>query len=246
MHRFFAEEQNISKDHILLTGGDVNHVQHVLRLSVGDCVQVSDGKKYLYECMIDACGEEEVRLSILRRVLAHTELSSKITLFQALPKGDKMEVIIQKSVELGVFEVIPVATKRCVVKLDERKAARKTDRWNAISESAAKQSGRGIIPEVRTPMAFDTALAVAQEYDHILIPYELSEGMKDTREVMSRIKPGESVAIFIGPEGGFEILEIELAKAAGARAISLGKRILRTETAGLAILSVLMMQLEDE
>lgn len=245
MHRFFAEEQNIDKHNIRLVDGDVNHIKHVLRLRVGDCIQVSDGRQYLYECMIDSIDENEVLVSILRKQQAHTELTSKITLYQALPKGDKMEVIIQKAVELGVYEVVPVATKRCVVKLDERKAARKTERWNTISESAAKQSGRGIVPEVRTPITYEDALTCASKYDHILIPYELTEGMTETKHVLSEIQAGESIAIFIGPEGGFEHFEIDLAQAAGAKSISLGRRILRTETAGLAILSVLMFQLES-
>ena len=155
-----------------------------------------------------------------------------------------MELIVQKCVELGCFEVIPVATKRCVVKLDDKKARKKIERWQQIAESAAKQAGRGVIPEVQDVMSFKEALKYAKNLDVVLIPYELAEGMKETKQIISAIKPGQSVGIFIGPEGGFEREEVETAIAEGAKAVTLGKRILRTETAGLTTLSVLMFHLE--
>ena len=173
------------------------------------------------------------------------ELSSKVYLFQGLPKADKMELIIQKAVELGVYEIVPVAAKRCVVKLDDKKAKKKIERWQQIAESAAKQAGRGVIPEVKDVLSFKEALKYAKDLDVVLIPYELAEGMKETKQLISEIKPGQSVGIFIGPEGGFERAEVEQAMEAGAKPITLGRRILRTETAGLTILSVLMFQLED-
>ena len=175
-----------------------------------------------------------------------TEFSHKVYLFQGLPKSDKMELIIQKAVELGAYEVIPVETRRCVVKLDGKKAAKKVDRWQQIAESAAKQSKRMLIPEIHEVMTYKQALEFAKQLDVKLIPYELAKGMKETREILSEIKPGQSVGIFIGPEGGFEEEEVAKALEAGAHAITLGRRILRTETAGLAILSVLMFQLENE
>ena len=174
------------------------------------------------------------------------ELPARIHLFQGLPKGDKMELIIQKAVELGAFSIIPVETKRCVVKLDVKKAAKKVVRWQQIAESAAKQSKRMLIPEIHEVMTYKQALEFAKQLDVKLIPYELAKGMKETREILSEIKPGQSVGIFIGPEGGFEEEEVAKALEAGAHAITLGRRILRTETAGLAILSVLMFQLENE
>lgn len=166
--------------------------------------------------------------------------------FRGLPKSDKMELIIQKAVELGVWEVIPVATKRAVVKLDQKKAAKKRERWSGISESAAKQAGRNVIPEIKQVMNFQEALSYAKSLDVLLIPYELAEGMQATKERIQAIQPGQSVGIFIGPEGGFEQEEVKLAMEAGAYPITLGRRILRTETAGMTMLSVLMYHLEQE
>ena len=177
---------------------------------------------------------------------AENELPSKIYLFQGLPKSDKMELIIQKAVELGAWEVIPVATKRAVVKLDQKKAAKKRERWSGISESAAKQAGRNVIPEIKQVMNFQEALSYAKSLDVLLIPYELAEGMQATKERIQAIQPGQSVGIFIGPEGGFEQEEVKLAMEAGAYPITLGRRILRTETAGMTMLSVLMYHLEQE
>ena len=156
-----------------------------------------------------------------------------------------MELIVQKAVELGAYEIIPVATKRAVVKLDEKKALKKVERWRGIAESGAKQSGRSVIPKVTNVMSYKDALTYARGLDILLIPYELAEGMKETKQVIEEIKRGQSVGIFIGPEGGFETQEVEDAIANGARAITLGKRILRTETAGLTTLSILMYHLEE-
>ena len=155
-------------------------------------------------------------------------------------------MIIQKAVELGAWEVIPVATKRAVVKLDQKKAAKKRERWSGISESAAKQAGRNVIPEIKQVMNFQEALSYAKSLDVLLIPYELAEGMQATKERIQAIQPGQSVGIFIGPEGGFEQEEVKLAMEAGAYPITLGRRILRTETAGMTMLSVLMYHLEQE
>lgn len=153
-------------------------------------------------------------------------------------------MIVQKAVELGAYEVIPVATKRSVVKLDDKKAAKKVERWNSIAESAAKQAGRGIIPKVKQVMSYPEALKYAEMLDVTLIPYELAQGMQETKAQIEAIKSGQSIGIFIGPEGGFEAAEVSAAVESGAAAITLGRRILRTETAGLAMLSVLMFVLE--
>ena len=155
-----------------------------------------------------------------------------------------MELIVQKAVELGVYKIVPVAMKRCVVRLDDKKAAKKVERWGEIARSAAKQSGRGIVPKVGGLLKFDEALMLSKELDVVMIPYELAEGMEQTKQIMESVKPGQSVGIFIGPEGGFEKEEVEQAKEAGASEITLGKRILRTETAGLTALSILMYHLE--
>ena len=181
---------------------------------------------------------------ILEKKKDESELPSKIYLFQGLPKQDKMELIVQKAVELGVYQVIPVATKRAVVKLDAKKAKKKVERWQQIAVSAAKQAGRGIIPAVGEVRTYAQALKYAEELDVVLIPYELAEGMEETKQIIAEIRPGQSVGIFIGPEGGFEKEEVEQAVKAGAEPLTLGKRILRTETAGLTMLSVLMFHLE--
>ena len=174
------------------------------------------------------------------------ELSVRLLLFQGLPKKDKMELIIQKAVELGVSEIIPVLTKRTVVKLeDKKKEQKKLERWQAIAEAAAKQSGRGVIPKVREAVKFSEAVKMAEELDESLIPYELAEGMDEARERIRSLHGKNTIGIFIGPEGGFAEEEIAVAAKAGIHPITLGKRILRTETAGLCILSVIMFELEQ-
>lgn len=246
MHHFFVTPEQVKDDKVQIIGSDVNHIKNVLRMKLGEEVQISDGNNGKYLCKICAMSAEDVRLEILEKLETDTELPSKLYLFQGLPKGDKMEWIIQKAVELGVYEVIPVATKRAVVKLDEKKAVKKVERWNGIAESGAKQSGRNSIPTVQRVMTYKEALQYAESLDVLLIPYELAEDMKQTRQVIEAIIPEQSVGIFIGPEGGFETDEVELALAQGAKAITLGKRILRTETAGLTTLSILMYHLENE
>ena len=247
MQRFFVEPHQIDETahQIHITGTDVNHISNVLRMKQGEEVWISDGGKKEYRCAIEAFSQEEVLLHIIYAQEPDYELPSRIYLFQGLPKADKMELIIQKAVELGAYEVIPVETKRCVVKLDGKKAAKKVDRWQQIAESAAKQSKRMLIPNVHQIMTFKEALRYAQSMDIRLIPYELAKGMQETKEILTAIEPGQSIGIFIGPEGGFEEKEVEAAIEEGAKPITLGRRILRTETAGLAILSVLMFQLEN-
>lgn len=248
MQRFFVEPHQIEEEahRIHITGTDVNHIKNVLRMKTGEDVWISDGGEKEYHCQIEDLEEDEVLLHILYAQEPEYELPNRIYLFQGLPKADKMELIIQKAVELGAFAVIPVETRRCVVKLDAKKASKKVTRWQQIAESAAKQSKRMLIPQVHEVMTYKQALEFASSLDIKLIPYELAKGMKETREILSGIKPGQSIGIFIGPEGGFEESEVALALEKGAHAITLGRRILRTETAGLAILSVLMFQLENE
>lgn len=244
MHHFFVTPQAVKENRICITGPDVNHMKNVLRMKMGEEVLISDGEGKDYCCTIDTLSDEEIIVQIIDDNFEGTELSCEFYLFQGLPKNDKMEMIIQKAVELGVKEVIPVATKRAVVKLDEKKADKKIQRWQAISESAAKQSRRGVIPKIQKVMGFGEALTYAQAFHMNLIPYENFKGMKETKEALSKIREGMKVGIFIGPEGGFDEREVALAIEKGAQPISLGKRILRTETAGMAILSVLMFQLE--
>ena len=238
MQRFFVEPfQVLEEEHrITLTGPDLNHMKNVLRMRISE-------KEY--HCTIEEFQEDSAVLHILYAQESQYELPSQIYLFQGLPKGDKMELIIQKAVELGAYAVVPVETRRCVVKLDAKKAQKKVARWQQISESAAKQSKRMLIPEVKNVMSWKEALAFAKGLDVVLIPYELAQGMKETREILSAIQPGQSVGIFIGPEGGFEEEEVRDAMEAGGKPVTLGKRILRTETAGMTMLSILMYTLES-
>lgn len=240
MYQFFVEPNQINENdkRVVITGTDVNHIKNVLRMKVGEELAVSngiDGREY--RCGIVSLGEDAVECDLRFIKEDAVELPVKVTLFQGLPKADKMELIIQKAVELGVTEIVPVATKRCVVKLDDKKAASKVARWQSIAEAAAKQSKRGIIPQVLPVQSFKLALKQAAEMDVRLIPYELASGMEHTRELLGSLKPGQSVAVFIGPEGGFEESEIALAGENGVESITLGKRILRTETAGMTVLA---------
>jgi 16S rRNA (uracil1498-N3)-methyltransferase len=250
MYHFFVESANVSPDlkTVTITGDDYNHIANVLRMKKGEQFSVSirddeSGKEIFYE--IDEITSDMVTGKLCFVEEAGNELPSKIYLFQGLPKVDKMELIIQKAVELGAFEIIPMATKRCIVKLDDKKAQSKIKRWQAISEAAAKQSKRAIIPEVHMPMTMKQAVEYAKEMDVKLIPYENAKGMADTKKLVEGIKPGESIAVFIGPEGGFSDEEIELCRANDIKPITLGKRILRTETAGFTIISWLMYHLEQ-
>lgn len=246
MYQFFVEPSAILGNRVTITGKDVNHIKNVLRMKIGEEIAVSngmDGKEY--RCGIEAFTEDEV-ICTLRFVKEDAlELPSKVYLFQGLPKADKMELIIQKAVELGVYQVIPVSCKRAVVKLDEKKAKSKIARWQGIAEAAAKQSKRGIIPEVKEVMTMKEAIYYSEACQVRIIPYELAEGMEKTKEIIGSLKPGEDVAIFIGPEGGFEEAEVTAAMESGIVPITLGKRILRTETAGMTVLSWIMYQLES-
>jgi 16S rRNA (uracil1498-N3)-methyltransferase len=197
-----------------------------------------------YYCELVEIAEDYVCAKILRIEENCMELPSRLYLFQGLPKSDKMELIIQKAVELGVYEVIPVATKRAVVKLDAKKAPAKVARWQAIAESAGKQSGRTKLPEVAQVMTYGQMLKEAADYDLLLLPYESAEGMDAVRSLFAQAKPGMRIGILIGPEGGFEPSEVEAAVEAGWKVLSLGRRILRTETAGMAVMANLMLQLE--
>ena len=245
MYRFFVNQDQVEDTVIHITGSDVNHIRNVLRMKQGEKILISSKETLEYTCYIERLEEEEVLAKILYVQENGLELPSKVYLFQGLPKSDKMEFIIQKAVELGVYEIVPVAAKRSVVKLDAKKEANKRKRWQAISESAAKQSKRMIIPQVTCVKSFEEAAAYADQLDIRLIPYELAKGMEKTRELLEGIRPGQSVGIFIGPEGGFEEQEISIAMEHGILPITLGKRILRTETAGMTILSILMYLLEQ-
>ena len=245
MYQFFVEDSQVSENAIVIEGSDVNHIRNVLRMKRGEKIRVSATAGKNYYCRIAELTEQTVRADILEEWAEETELPCHIYLFQGMPKSDKMEFVIQKAVELGVYEIIPVAMKNCVVKLDEKKAAGRAARWQEIARSAAKQSKRSLIPEVRMPMGFAEAVEMAEALDVVLVPYENEKGIAATREIIEIIRPGQSIGIFIGPEGGFTESEIALADQRGMQRISLGRRILRTETAGLATLAILMYQIES-
>ena len=243
MFNFFADENAKQNSQYIINGADYNHIKNVLRMDIGDtCLISCDGKSDL--CEITAFYDDAVCLEIVEEDYNDTELPIKIYLFQGLPKGDKMEYIIQKCVELGVFAIIPVEMKHCIVKLDDKKAKSKVSRWQSISESAAKQSKRNIIPEIMGVSSFDKALEFAKTLDLIMVPYENKDGMKATVEALENLKTVKSVGIFIGPEGGFDEKEIEKTLNTNAKVISLGKRILRTETAAITSVSMCMLEIE--
>lgn len=245
MYQFFIDDSQVMDGEVLIEGSDVNHIKNVLRMKPGEKVRVSTENGKNYFCCITELREESVRAEIVEELTEGTELPNKIYLFQGLPKSDKMELIIQKAVELGAYQIVPVAMKNCVVKLDAKKAENKVKRWQEIAKSAAKQSKRSLIPTVEMPLRYEDAISLAAQLDVVLVPYENERGMEATRSVVEGIKPGQSIGIFIGPEGGFAEDEIALAKSHDMALLSLGRRILRTETAGLAMLSILTYQLDS-
>ena len=249
MNKFFVDESAVGDGSITITGDDYNHIANVLRMKTGEQIYVSTGGDREYLCEVTAFDEGYVTASIIDVYGSNRELPAKITLYQALPKGDKMETIIQKAVELGAYRVVPVITDRVIVKLDDKKRDKKVARWNAISQSAAKQSKRNVIPEVSNPVRFKEAIKEASDMGYAIIPYENAEGMDGSREIFDTIAKNsedKDIAVFIGPEGGFSDAEIELASNAGVKPITLGHRILRTETAGMTVLSILMFMLDRD
>lgn len=246
MYKFFVEGQAIGEEEVTITGEDVNHIRNVLRMQPKEQVYISDGGRREYLCEISGFTQTAVTLRILDVYGSNRELPAQITLFQALPKGDKMETIIQKAVELGVHEIVPMATKRTIVKWDDKKTQKKTERWNAIAQAAAKQSKRNRIPVVLPPMSYEKALELAAHMEGAIIPYENAQGMSKARETVQNLISKKTIGILIGPEGGFSPEEIELAVSQRVVPITLGHRILRTETAGMTILSILMFALEED
>ncbi|MCR5402714.1 MAG: 16S rRNA (uracil(1498)-N(3))-methyltransferase [Butyrivibrio sp.] len=267
MYHFFVDSSQITPDFkkVQITGSDYNHIVNVLRMKTGEQFSVSirddnannagagdhnadefaSSRELFYE--IEKIDDSSVLGNLCFIEEAGNELPSKIYLFQGLPKVDKMELIIQKAVELGAYRIIPMSTKRCIVKLDARKAENKLKRWQAIAEAAAKQSKRGIIPKVTGPMTMKEAISFCEKegIDVKLIPYEMAKDFSKTKSCIEGIGSGQSVAIFIGPEGGFTEDEIGMSIENGIIPITLGRRILRTETAGFTAISWLMYHLEQ-
>ncbi len=246
MYHFFVTKEQTAGDKIIVIGDDVNHMKNVLRMKIGEQVSVSDGSDREYLCHIEKICDDSIELKIEDIFGITSELPCEIVLFQGLPKGDKMELIIQKAVELGAAKIVPVVTNRTIVKWDGKKAKKKIERYNTIAKTAAKQAKRSVIPTVSDVVNFEQACKMASELDANLIPYENAQGIVASIKAFADIKGKKSVGIFIGPEGGFEEREVKQAMEIGAVSITLGKRILRTETAGMSVLSLLMFLLEED
>lgn len=245
MYNFFVDKQSRKDDRFFISGQDYNHIKNVLRMGKGSTFLVScDGVSNL--CEIESIESDTVVAKIKEEDYQNTELPVKIHLFQGLPKSDKLELIIQKAVELGVYSITPVSMKRSVVKIDEKKKKAKLERWQSISAAAAKQSKRNFVPQICDILNYKQAIETASQLDMLLLPYECADGMTSLKETLKKMEKGMSVGILIGPEGGFEPAEIELAENSGGRIISLGSRILRTETAAITATAMCMLYSETE
>ena len=245
MYNFFVENTAKKDGRYFIAGTDYNHIKNVLRMNMGEQFLVScEGVSDL--CELESIESDTVVAKIIKTNYQSTNLPINIHLFQGLPKSDKLELIIQKAVELGVATVTPVSMKRSIVKIDDKKKKSKRERWQAIAEAAAKQSKRTAVPEVCDVLSYKEFIARAKELDLLLVPYECADGMSATKAALREIKSGMNVGIIIGPEGGFEQKEIEDALEIGGKVISLGSRILRTETAAITTIAMCMLYSEME
>lgn len=259
MAKFFVSPEAMHANHVSIVGEDAAHIVRVLRMKPAEEILLCDAQGIDYKGVISAVRETSVDVEILQTWRCENEPPIAVTLFQGLPKGDKMEWIIQKCVELGVSEIVPVTTAFAVAKIaDQKSEAKKLARWNKISQEAAKQCGRGILPQVTASMNLKTAIARASAFDLVFVPYEKDAACQDNalRALIEgyQAHPSKDAAVpqskprvgfFIGPEGGFSEKELDLFLAHAIPPISLGKRILRTETAGMVVLSILMYELEN-
>ncbi len=248
MPKFFVAENQINNNKITIIGNDVNHIKNVLRQKSGDKITICDiSKEQDYLCEIDKIEEKSIDCNIIEKLENNTESNVKVTIFQGLSKADKLELVIQKSVELGVYEIYPTEMKRCVVKLNEKDKLKKIQRWQKISEVAAKQCGRNIIPKINNIVNVKEVCNLCNEYDIVLIAYENEKEntlKKELKNLKKLDKEEIKVAVIIGPEGGIAPEEIEMFEENGAKIITLGNRILRTETVALSVLSIIMYELE--
>lgn len=250
MPKFFVKEEQIQEKQIIIIGQDVNHIKKVLRAKIGDEIQIcnsQNGENFL--CEIDELRDEKIICNIKEKMQEKVESNIEVTIFQGLPKADKMEYIIQKSVELGVYDITPVEMKRCVVKLNEKDKTKKIERWQKISEVAAKQCGRDIIPQINNVTNIKNICNSISKYDIVLVAYE-NEEINTLKIELEEIKKQNQknkikIGIVIGPEGGLEQEDVDHLKENGAKIITLGKRILRTETVALNVLSIIMYELEN-
>lgn len=246
MPKFFVKTNQINKNRITLYEDDVNHIANVLRKQIGEKINICNmdtSENFL--CQIKEISKENIECEIIKTLKSETESSIDITIFQGLPKAEKMELIIQKCTELGVNTFVPVQMERCIVKLDTKSEIKKLDRWKKIAETAAKQSGRDIIPKVENIINLQKLLYSIQKYDIVLLAYE-NEKENTLKNALNTVKGKENlkIGVIIGPEGGIEEKEVEQLVKAGAQRITLGKRILRTETVGIVISSIITYELE--
>ena len=242
MAKFFVFNNLIKDDKVFIDGENVNHIINSLRCKIGEEIEISTGDGFDYLCKIEEISKDLVIAKIIDCFGNESEPNVKITLYQGLPKAEKMELIIQKCIELGIDEIVPINTDRTIVKL-AGKEEKKLARWNKIAEAAAKQSRRGKVPKVRSVINFSQAIQQASKNDINIIPYEKEE--KNSIKNIIKGFDGESIGIFIGPEGGFSEKEIEIAIKNNIKPITLGKRILRTETAGFITTAILLYELEE-
>lgn len=242
MAKFFVSNELIKEDKVFIDGENANHIINALRSKIGEEIEISTGDGFDYLCKIEEISKGVVIAKIIDCFGNESEPNIKITLYQGLPKAEKMELIIQKCVELGIDEIVPVNTDRAIVKL-AGKEDKKIARWNKISESAAKQSRRGKVPKVQPVISFSQAIQQASENNLNIIPYEKEEKI-GIKNIVKEFK-GKSIGVFIGPEGGFSEKEIEMAIQNNVKPITLGKRILRTETAGFITTAILLYELEE-
>lgn len=243
MPKFFAARENISDGQIIIDSEDVNHITRVLRLGKGDRVEICDGMGYDYTAVIQKAESKRIVCAVLEKRRADTEPETEVTLFQAIPKASKMEYIIQKTTELGIARIVPCVMARCVSRLDGRED-KKCSRWRRIAEAASKQSGRGVIPEVCAAVEFREAVEMMKKSDIYFAPYEC-ETDGNLKKVLTSKRDVKTVSFMVGPEGGFDISEAEYLKENGVPTVTLGRRILRTETAGEAVLAMIMYELGD-
>lgn len=245
MPKFFTARENIKETKLIINNEDANHIKKVLRIGVGDEITVCDGAGNDYNVKITDIRKNEIECDILSITKCDTEPNIKITLYQGLPKAAKMDYIIQKNTELGISRIVPTKLTRCVVKLENKSAEdKKQERWQKIANEAAKQSGRGVVPEISAPMTIDEILEAVKDDDLVFAPYEC-ENKTRLKDIVEAKKDVKSISFIIGPEGGFDVSEIEKLKNAGIKTITLGKRILRTETAAEAVVSMLMYAYDE-
>lgn len=246
MPKFFIKNNQVKGEYIDITGDDVNHIKNVLRLKIDDCIQVCNSDTgNNYKAQIVSVEKSNIKCSIIEKLNSTVESNVYIHILQGLPKADKMELIIQKCTELGVQEITPVNMERSIVKLNPKDETKKVQRWQKIAEVAAKQSGRDKITQINNIVKFKDIFNVLKDYDAFLVAYE-KEKENTLKKELIKLKGVSSpkVAVLIGPEGGIDDEEIKVLKTNNTKIITLGKRILRTETAPLAISSIIQYELE--